>query len=220
MERNAQVKLITLIVYIFSLVITGGCGPKKAIKPNSSKETETIQIAEPAAKTTKDALSKLNSKECGDINLNSNYRGNIISVNLETFQCLKKSQALSPHYKNVFRDVFFSQNFETSVDYIYFLPFINEFNDEYTFQNSIELLQYNYKPESSDGCSTYAPVFEYVNDQLIMPHIKLIDGKPPQEYFEKDQMRYLFNQRYIDHMNYYHQMKDLWESGRITLTSE
>ena len=155
-------------------------------------------------------LGRLDSLECGPTYANHLSVGKIIGSNLESLQCFSKMEPIDSTYLEVITRIFLAQDFESNTDYVNLLPYVRSVQHSKFFSDCIELLQFDYSPSRESGHIVFYPVCEYINSQLIMPNVKYIDGRPPVVYFNEKPMRYLHDHKYVDHMNYYRQMKDLW----------
>jgi len=219
MENNAQGKLVTLTAYIFFLIIVGGCVTKNVIKPKSRTKSATIETGYPNMNLINSKLVQLDTLGCGKVNTSCEWLGQVLVSNGELFDCLKKNEETAQMLRKVLCEITPLVDFEANLHFVNFISEIKDYGDPDFFALYVELLKNDWHPGYDLNASIhYAPVNEYVNNFLIEPHIKSIDGKTYQEYINEDAANRHFH--VISTEEYYQQIKELWESGRITLTSE
>ena len=218
MENCARRPIV--ILYAILLVSQYGCRTSKITEVESNKHRVVHELKDSTMTVINSLLEPLSLfNECGYLNLKSKDLCSFNLNNMAYLKCVRSKKENLKLYSDVMSQITKEVDFN-DLCYIRYIWQIEDLNDPTSFATAIELLKHDWQPEGELLSVYYAPVYQYANDLLILPHIKYIDGKPWFEYFEKDEMRLLMYHEEINFMNYYYQIKDLWESGRITLTSE
>jgi len=213
MENYARWKIVFFVVIVFMLL--QGCSTSRN-QPIPSKEVDGVNV-DSAMILANNLIKSLEINGCGKGYSQSEDLCDFNHHNLSFLKCVRSKEEYKELYAEVMSQITRKIKYDNTC-YVRYFWHIEELDDPVTFSTSIELLQNNYAPAfDPDASISYAPVNEYVNNHLITPHIKYIDGKQLGEYWVQNPNLYF---GIADSYTYYKNIKDLWESGRITLTSQ
>lgn len=217
MENYAWRK--TVVLQAIVLIGLLGCRTSRTTGGENDKHQNDHGLKDSTMTRINSLLEPLSGfDECGTVNLTSKDLCSFNLNNMEYLKCVRSKRENLELYSDVMSQITKEVKFD-NLCYIRYIWHIKSLNDPKSFTTAVELLKNDWQPEYDPNASIYyGPVNEYAHNFLIEPHIKSIDGKTYQEYINEDAANRHFH--VISTEEYYQQIKDLWESGRIVLNSE
>lgn len=219
MEQNAARRIIflstlSLIVTFTSCIINKGQedASVKGTAREHYRNIEKINIL----------IEDLSEIGCGKARTNSVTIHQFYNSNMDLFYCLKHGTAeQKDKFRSVMNEITPLLNYQEDTGYIRFLGHIKTFDDPKSFSIAIDLLQYDYEPEHVPNSDVhFAPVRQYVLNQLVLPHVYSINGDINQagsmEYKELMMKYHVF----MSTEEFHQYVRELWENGAIVLKSQ